>query len=390
MPAPTMTLPFEDSEYRSRVARLRALMAERGISLLLVTGPENGFYLTGFETGTPYVFLVLALPLEGEAAWIVRKTELSNVRTLAQVSWVKDGVGVTDGSDSIAVLAEKLKTMGHGRGRIGVDRRNWYFHAAYQLQLADALPEATMVDASFLVERLRMVKSPAEVACMRRAGAITAKCLRAGIETVRAGATDREIGAALTRAAVLEGSEPMSGGPFVTVGGRSFMAHSSWVGAPIRAGDIVNTEMACVVARYNTPCFRVSVVGRPSAELERFYGASEAGLEAALTKIKPGMTSAEGDRVVREAIERRGFGEYFVVRAAYSIGLAFAPGWDEMRHLEIRPNDSRLLEPGMCFHVVPALYKEGYGAVCCSMPVVVTDRGLDPLVDLEPKLFVKS
>ncbi len=58
--------------------------------------------------------------------------------------------------------------------------------------------------------------------------------------------------------------------------------------------------------------------------------------------------------------------------------------------MNMRPGDDRVLEPGMCFHVVPALYKEGFGAVCCSMPVVVTESGLEPLIDLEPKLFVRG
>jgi Xaa-Pro aminopeptidase len=92
---------------------------------------------------------------------------------------------------------------------------------------------------------------------------------------------------------------------------------------------------------------------------------------------------------VRRAIERTGFGEHFVVRAAYGIGLAFGPTWSEENVMSVRPGDERLLRPGMCFHVVPALYKEDVGAVCCSLPVVVGERGLEPLLDLEAKLFVR-
>jgi len=144
-----------------------------------------------------------------------------------------------------------------------------------------------------------------------------------------------------------------------------------------------------VVARYNTPAFRVSVIGQPSDELKRFHDASYAGLEAGLANIKPGVTSGEADRVVRAAVEKKGFGEYFVVRAAYSIGLGFSPGWGEDHVMSIRPGDHRVIEPGMCFHLVPALYKEGLGAVCCSMPIEITKSGCRPLTSIEPKLFVK-
>jgi Xaa-Pro dipeptidase len=100
------------------------------------------------------------------------------------------------------------------------------------------------------------------------------------------------------------------------------------------------------------------------------------------------MTSAAADQVVRDAITQAGMGEYFVVRAAHGIGLGFAPIWSEDHVMSIRPGDQRVLKPGMCFHLVPALYKADFGAVCCSLPVVVTESGLEPLLDLEPRLFI--
>ena len=100
------------------------------------------------------------------------------------------------------------------------------------------------------------------------------------------------------------------------------------------------------------------------------------------------MTSHDADRVVRDAIEAERSGEFFVVRAAYGIGLGFPPAWSEDHVMSIRPNDQRVLSAGMCFHLVPALYKAGFGAVCCSLPVLVTDSGLEPLLDHEPKLYV--
>ena len=382
-------LPFTDAEYQERVARLRTLMAERGIELLLVTAPESQYYLSGFRTGSMHGFLVLALPLEGDALWVVRKTELSNVHTLSATSWVKQGVGVADGKEPIEVLSGAIADMKYSGARIGVDRQSLFFHAAYQMALVQHLPNATFVDASGLIEPLRAVKSKAELGYMRRAGEITTSSLRDGIKALSDGLTDTEIGAVITASAIRAGSEKMTGGPFVTAGERTFLAHSSWVGQPIRAGDIVNTEMACVVAQYNVPCFRVSVIGEPSKELRDLHAASEAGLAAAMQGIEPGMTSHEADALVRNAVAATGMGEYFVVRAAYGIGLAFGPGWGEDNVMSIRPDDMRVLTPGMCFHVVPALYKQGFGAVCCSMPVVVGETGLEPLTDLEPRLFVR-
>ena len=100
------------------------------------------------------------------------------------------------------------------------------------------------------------------------------------------------------------------------------------------------------------------------------------------------MTSTEADAIVREPIVKAGYGEYFTVRAAYGIGVGFAPGWGENSVINIRPRDRRRLEPGMCFHVVPALYRQDLGAVCCSMPIHITTTGIERLTAIEPKLFV--
>jgi Xaa-Pro dipeptidase len=381
-------LPFSPEEYAGRVARVREQMDRRGLDLLLVTIPENAFYLTGFQTGSVHTFMALAVPRDGEATWVIRKTEMSNVRTLAEVSWVKTGHGIDDSEDPVAALADVVRSLAGERGRIGVEQRGYFFTVAHFLQLQAALPEARFEDGSPIIDSLRVVKSPAELGYMRRAGEITAAAIKEGLATVREGMLDNELASALIAAAIRNGSEPMSMGPFVTSGERTFLAHSSWAGIPIRRGELINTEMATVVARYNTPTFRVSVIGPPSAEIQRFHDASRAGLFAGLEGIKPGMTGAEGDTVVRRAIEERGFGEYFVVRAAYGIGLGFPPRWSESHIMQIRQGESRPLQPGMCFHLVPALYKQGFGAVCCSMPIEITSDGCRPLAPLEPELFV--
>jgi Xaa-Pro dipeptidase len=382
-------LPFDDDEYALRVGRVKENMGQHDLDALLVTVPENYFYLSGFQTGTHYSFIVLIVPRSGPAAWVLRKTELSNARSLASVSWVKDAYGVDDSENPIEILASVLRNMGYASGRIGVELETFFFHASYYLSLRTELASAEFVDASMIINSLRAVKSAAELRYMRQAGEITTKALRAGIDALHEGMLDRELAIILVSTAIREGSEPMSGGPFVTLGQRSYLAHSSWVGAQIRKGDIVNTEMAATVSRYNVPTFRVSTIGEPSDELRRFHDASKQGLEVGLAKIAPGMTSAEADRVVRSTIARAGYAEEFVVRAAYSIGLGFAPRWSENHVMSIRPDDSRALEVGMCFHLVPALYKKGLGAVCCSMPIEIIDGGCRPLSSMPAELFIR-
>ena len=126
MAEPLIELPFSSEEYAYRVDRVLEKMEARGLDLLLVSIPENSYYLTGFQTGSHQTFLILALPLKGDGAWIVRKTELSNIRSQAPLSWVKGHHGVEDSADSIEVLASVLREMGHERSSIGIEQEGYF------------------------------------------------------------------------------------------------------------------------------------------------------------------------------------------------------------------------------------------------------------------------
>jgi Xaa-Pro dipeptidase len=331
---------------------------------------------------------VLALRQNGDGLWIVRKTEMSNVWASAAHSWVKDGVPVDDSEDPQLKLADVIGKLVGPTATVGLEFSSPQMSAETYTKLQAAAPQMRFVNVSGLVESSRVIKSETELAYMRRAGTICGTAMKEAIENLRRGAEDSDLAADLIGRAIKLGSEPMSMGPFVTCGLRSFRAHSSWAHQPIGEGELINTEMATVVARYNTPVFRVSVLGKPSDELRRFHDASLAGLHAGLNGIKAGLTSHQADSIVRDAITKAGFGEFFTVRAAYGIGVGFPPGWGENNVMNIRPNDERILQPGMCFHLVPALYKWDLGCVCCSMPILITDSGVERLTNIDAKLFV--
>jgi len=383
-------LPFSEVEYRARVAAVRRLMAERGVDTLLVCSPHNFYYLTGFQAGGSHSLTFLILPIEGEAVWVCRRTELSNVRALSASMWAKAHVGVADGEDAVDVLVSTLKERGlHGGSRrIGVEHEAMFFSIGQYLRLREQLGEAALCDGTGIVETMRIVKSEPELEYLRAAGKITASALQACHEAVREGVTDTELGAVLTETAIRLGSDRMGCQPFLSVGARTAMAHAFWKGDRVEKGEVINAEVACAVARYHVPTFRVMSLGEPSAEIRRMHTASERGLEAGLKGIKPGMSASDADAVVRAAINKTGYGDAFVVRAAYGIGLAFPPSWGESPVMNIRPGEMRLLKPGMTFHLVPALYVDGVGCVCCSMPIEVTETGVAGLTPIQPKLFV--
>jgi Xaa-Pro dipeptidase len=93
--------------------------------------------------------------------------------------------------------------------------------------------------------------------------------------------------------------------------------------------------------------------------------------------------------IYETAIRRAGYGELMVTRPAYSIGIAFPPGWGEDNVGSIRAGDEQVLEAGMCFHVCPCLYKDGLGCVAASMPDVLTESSFESLSGGQIRLMAK-
>jgi Xaa-Pro dipeptidase len=100
-------LAFPAAEYAVRIAAARAAMAEQGFDAFVVSSAENLFYLTGFAS-LAWGRTVLVLPLQEAPVWVMRLTELSNIRALHEVLWAKDAIGVPDTQDFSAALASAI------------------------------------------------------------------------------------------------------------------------------------------------------------------------------------------------------------------------------------------------------------------------------------------
>jgi Xaa-Pro dipeptidase len=379
-------LAFAPAEYLARRDALRGMMAERGLDVVVLTATSNTYYLTGFGS-LAYGATALVMRRDGTAVWVMRRTELSNIRALADQLWASDGVGVVDGQDFAVVLRKTIVDLAGPDAKVGFE------YAAVQPALRAFVPvpagSAGVVDASGMVEHLRRIKSPAEIELLRRAGTIVAQSCRDGFEALEEGMSDSALAAVVTDSLLRNGSGRVAQMPNVCAGPRSARAHVTWRGAPIRRGEVVNVEPAACVHDYHTPVYRIYSLGQPADIVRRMFDVCRAALDEGYARVRPGMTSHEAARIFETVIEKAGFGEFMVTRPAYSIGASFPPGWGEDSVMAIRAGLEQPLEEGMCFHVVPCLYMDGVGCVAASMPSVLTAAGLSPLADDEVVLGIK-
>ena len=177
---------FPAAEYERRVAALQRLLAGRDIDLLLTTGAENVFYLCGQQTPGYYTFQCLAVPAKGPCFLVNRGLESMNARMNSFLSTIE---GYADDADPAVAVAEVLKARGWQGKRVAIDRNSWFL----TVNLYDRLIAAfgPLLDGSSLVEPLRRVKSPAEIAAIEQAAKANDAGMSAGLALVRAG-TERE------------------------------------------------------------------------------------------------------------------------------------------------------------------------------------------------------
>jgi Xaa-Pro dipeptidase len=379
-------LPFTLGEYRDRLARVRAGMHGRGVDVLLLTGPENIYYLSGYQTTGYYIYQALVVPLEGEPQFVVRRLEMTNVQGL---SWLKRGIGIDDTEDPLDVTLRAVRDAGGAGARLGYEERGFFLPPAVLEGLRDRLPGAKFVPASGVVEACRVVKSPAEVAYVRQAALAAGVGLRAGLARVRAGRTENDVAGAIYAGMLRAGSEYPSSQPYVVTGPRAALGHASYAAHRFRAGHVVYIETGACIKRYGGAIMRMVSIGKPSAEARRMAKVMIEALETIIRTIRPGVTSGAVDEAGRGVVERAGLGKHWLHRTGYSIGIGFPPGWGEGHIFDLKPHDERRLEAGMTFHLVPLLLIPGTGAMGFSETVLVTRTGCDVLTRVPRRLILR-
>lgn len=378
-------LPFEISEFKDRMARVRSVMEKRDIDVLILNSPENIFYLTAFQTPGFYMFEAFVVPLDGEPFMLAREAEEPWVKAR---SWIQNSAFYSDHEDPVKLLARALSKFKCAEGRIGVEKKSWFLTVGRFEQVGKLLKKAKMVDGSWIVDNIRLLKSPREIEYMRQAARIVDKTMRAGLDVIAEGRTENDVAAEVYKTMVLEGSVYPGAHPYICSGKRTGIMHANYENRRIEKGDQVFLEIPSCVNRYHAAMMRTASVGEPSQRLAKMAEASIRGVDVAIQAIKPGRTSAEVDNDVRSEVARLGFGEAFRHRTAYSVGIAFPPTWgEEIAH--IREKGKMVLKPGMVFHVILSLRILEFGGVGFSETVAVTDRGAEVLGNFERRLFIK-
>jgi Xaa-Pro dipeptidase len=381
------TTTFAREEYEDRLAGVRRRMAERGLRAFLTHTPENIYYLTGYQTAGYYTYQALIVPEApaSEPVFVIRLPERTNV--LAR-SWLHAMVTYEDTDDPVEVTYRAMADAGLTRGVIGVEKEAWFLTVRDFERLAGRLgSDALIVDASGLVEGLRVVKSAAEIAYIRAAAKMANAGVRAGIEMAEVGRSEDEVAAEIHRVMVGLGSEYPSLPVMISSGPRAALTHATWEGRVLEKGDLVPIELSGCYKRYGAALFRTVYLGdQPSELIRRMDAVVTESLDAIIDAMRPGVLSDQLDRLNREIRARHGFPR--PLRIGYSMGISFPPGWGEGHALSLGSGETRTLEPGMVFHVPVNIRLWGQAFVAASETILVTPTGREVLTSCPPRRLI--
>ena len=389
VPDPKMNLhpglSFSRSEFLRRYRLVMDGIRQAGVDALLVRGPENITYLTGYETPGYYGYHCLIL-VPGESPVLVgRRLEVGT--NVPEFSWLTEVAPVEDDEVPVEVTIRTLSRMGLARKRLGIESESWFLTVNEHQALAGALPHAALVDCSRVIEEARMIKSAEEVDVIRQAVAIADRACLAGIRATRPGATEDQIAAAVYKEWCEAGAEYTGLPNFIVSGPRSGACHATWRGRRLEDDDHCCFEIAASKHRYCGAVFRMATVGRVNPRLRRLSDAQNQAIGEVIDAIRPGAVSEEVDQVGRDVIAKAGFGKWHVSRLGYSIGINYPPDWGEGQIISIRQGEKRRLRENMTFHLVAGVLIPGEFGSGASASVRVTATGCEVLTSLPLRLF---
>jgi Xaa-Pro dipeptidase len=352
---------FERAEYARRIAGVRAEMERMELDALVVTAPDNMYYLTGYDSAGYYQFQAAVLERGSDEPWLVVHEVEAGVAALS--AWVTDLVLWSHGAssdesvggpgDPVGALTERLApALGRG-ARVGVEKSGSYLSVSAHERLTSELGGGELVDTTRLVPGLRAIKSPAEIECLRAAAALSDAGVTAAYAAARIGGSELDVLAAVQQTMTARGSEYSCMPAQILSGPRTVAVHQSATARTIENGDPMTVEIAGVVRRYNSNILRsfLPAGSSPNDEFREAYELVVQSYEAALALAGPGVPGAELDRASRRVTER--FGRYRLHRTGYGVEAGYPPAW--VGSISLAEGDPTILQPGMVVSIEPTL-----------------------------------
>jgi Xaa-Pro dipeptidase len=355
--------------FARRIERAQEELRTRKLDLLVVEPSTNFQYFTGYNPGRSERLILLMVPASAAPTIVCPSFEVERIKRNSVISDARGWEEQENPWDLVAKAA----------GRAGVAAVEPTTSYQSYLRLASTLPGWRLQDGAPVTERLRIIKSPEEIALIRRAIAATEASIGATFSQLAVGMSERDVSALLSREMTSRGSP---GGGLVQFGPSSALPHGGPSAGQLTRETVVLIDAGSRVEGYTSDITRTIWFGdAPSDEFKKVYNIVHDAQTAAIENAKPNVTQCqEVDRAARRVIRDAGYGQYFTHRLGHGMGM---DGHEPPYMVE---GNTTRMEPGIVFSDEPGIYQLGKFGVRIEDDCTMTPSGAEFLSHRPPKL----
>ena len=339
------------------LSRAKEVLVEMDLDAILISKPENRLYVSNFTGSTGNVLI-----LKKDTYF------LTDFRYIEQAQKQCIGIEIVEVTKDKTledfILSKKIT-------KLGIED----MFVTYQqfTDLSSKLEGIQLIELGQAINKLRMIKTEDEIENIRTAAAIADKGFEFILPLIKPGKTELELALELEFFMRKNGAAKNSFDFIVASGVRSSLPHGKASNKVIEEGDFITFDFGCIYNGYCSDMTRTVVIGKANDKQKEIYNIVLESQQTALESVKPGLMGKEVDKIARDIITNKGYGEYFGHNLGHGLGLEV----HEMPTLG--PLGDIVLEPGMIVTVEPGIYLPNFGGVRIEDLVVVTENGYEVL-----------
>lgn len=352
-------------------AKLEQYLEKYQVDGILFHSTVNRFWLSEFASSEGYLLFTKTesiLYLDGRYITAVKK-ETKNVTNVIEMR--TNHHGGFFGMLQSDLVKNKVKTLAF--------ESDYLTYLTYQ-NLTTNLSSVTLKPVDF--SELRAIKTNSEIEALKQACAIGDIAINNAINKIKVGMTERQVEQIIINSFIEAGADKPSFDTIVASGWRGALPHGRATDKKIANNELITIDFGCIYNGYCSDTTRTIGLGTPSSKMLEIYDVVYEAQSLGIHAIKPGVTTAMIDKICRDYIISKGYGEYFTHSTGHGVGI-------EIHEFpRVSPFCDVLLEPGMVITVEPGIYIPNLGGVRIEDDILVTENGFHFLTEAKRELIL--
>ncbi|MEA4848232.1 MAG: Xaa-Pro peptidase family protein [Clostridiaceae bacterium] len=336
---------------KARAERLKKLMTEKGMDVLVAISPENVLYSTGAYIITQRSLRdrleISIIPREGDAAFVVCGIEESLAR---DESWIGDIRPYVEFKQSpVKFLADVLVEKGLDKKNVGIELH--YLSSTFYKELTDYLPDTRFYECRGIFDDIRMIKEPQEIELLAKAAKLTRKAVDAAFLTARPGDTERHLSTEIMTNLMNLGMD----WSFMVLGTgeRTRLTHPTPAYIPMKPGDIIRVDFGGILSGYQSDLARTAVIGKPSSVQANTFKKLAYIQREVIENMKLGVKFCDIYNKCKALFEKNDL-PFTMPHIGHGLGV------DLHEHPIVNPLNETVLQENMIVNIEPLVIYGGY------------------------------